>query len=90
LKDPRCYFFNFREIIFIPGNNYGNKRQQRNDTEGDIVSVIKSLKVRGPSDVIKQGTIVKNTRLTDDPVEIEGRVEKTTIVLKTEFLKKKN
>jgi protein PhnA len=58
--------------------------------EGDTVSVIKSLKVRGSSDVIKQGTVVKNIKLTDDPGEIEGRVEKTTIVLKTEFLRKKN
>ncbi len=58
--------------------------------DGDTVSVIKSLKVRGSSDVVKQGTIVKNIKLTDDPAEIEGRVEKQTIVLKTEFLKKKN
>ncbi len=59
-------------------------------TDDDTVSVIKSLKVRGSSDVVKQGTIVKNIKLTDDPAEIEGRVEKQTIVLKTEFLKKKN
>ena len=58
--------------------------------DGDTVSVIKSLKVRGSSDLIKQGTIVKNIKLTDDPAEIEGRVEKQTIVLKTEFLRKKN
>ncbi|CAN5549401.1 MAG: alkylphosphonate utilization protein [Bacteroidia bacterium] len=58
--------------------------------EGDTVSVIKSLKVRGSSDVVKQGTVVKNIKLTDDPGEIEGRVDKQTIVLKTEFLRKKN
>lgn len=52
--------------------------------------MIKSLKVRGSSDVVKQGTVEKNIKLTDDPGEIEGRVEKQTIVLKTEFLKKKN
>lgn len=56
--------------------------------EGDSVTVIKDLKVRGSSSVIKRGTTVKNIRLTDDEKEIEGRVDKTVMVLKTEFLKK--
>ncbi|MBY0426190.1 MAG: alkylphosphonate utilization protein [Cytophagales bacterium] len=56
--------------------------------EGDTVHVIKDLKVKGSSSVIKRGTVVKNIRLTDSPSEIEGRVEKTVMVLKTEFLKK--
>jgi len=58
--------------------------------EGDSVTVIKTLKVKGMSADIKQGTAVKNIRLTDDPKHIEGRVNGTVIVLKTEFLKKKN
>ena len=56
--------------------------------EGDSVKLIKDLKVRGSSSVLKRGTVVKNIRLTDTPEEIEGRVEKTTMVLKTEFLAK--
>jgi protein PhnA len=56
--------------------------------EGDSVHIIKDLKVKGSSSVIKRGTIVKNIRLTDSEDEIEGRVEKTTMVLKTMFLKK--
>ncbi len=56
--------------------------------EGDSVNVIKDLKVRGSSGVVKRGTMVKNIKLTDDAVEIEGRVDKSTMVLKTEFLKK--
>ncbi len=56
--------------------------------EGDTVVVIKDLKVRGSSGVIKRGTVVKNIRLTDDEDEIEGKVEKTVMVLKTCFLKK--
>ena len=56
--------------------------------EGDTVTVIKDLKVRGSSSVVKRGTVVKNIRLTEDEGEIEGRVDKSTIVLKTEFLKK--
>jgi protein PhnA len=56
--------------------------------EGDSVTVIKDLKVRGSSSVIKRGTMVKNIRLTDDADEVEGKVEKSVMVLKTEFLKK--
>ena len=56
--------------------------------DGDYVTVIKDLKVRGSSDVIKRGTMVKNIRLTDDPAEIDCRVNKTAMVLRTEFVKK--
>ena len=56
--------------------------------DGDSVTVIKDLKVRGSSSVIKRGTMVKNIRLTDDADEIEGKLEKSMMVLRTEFLKK--
>ena len=56
--------------------------------EGDSVTVIKDLKVRGSSSVIKRGPMVKNIRLTDDADEVEGKVEKSVMVLRTEFLKK--
>jgi len=56
--------------------------------DGDSVTVIKDLKVRGSSDVIKRGTTVKNIRLTSDPAEIDCRVNKTAMVLRTEFVKK--
>lgn len=56
--------------------------------DGDSVTVIKDLKVRGSSSVIKRGTLVKNIRLTEDADEVEGKVEKSVMVLRTEFLKK--
>ena len=56
--------------------------------DGDAVTVIKDLKVRGSSEVIKRGTLVKSIRLTNDPAEIECRVNKTAMVLRTEFVKK--
>ncbi len=56
--------------------------------EGDSVTLIKDLKVRGSSGILKRGTVVKNIRLTDDEKEIEGKVDKVMMVLKTEFLKK--
>jgi len=56
--------------------------------EGDSVKLIKDLKVRGSSTMLKRGTLVKNIRLTEDAEEIEGRVDKTVMVLKTMFLQK--
>ncbi len=56
--------------------------------EGDSVTVIKDLKVKGSSLTLKRGTLVKKIRLTDDEEAIEGRVDGTVVVLKTCFLKK--
>lgn len=56
--------------------------------EGDSVQVIKDLKVKGSSITLKRGTKFKNIRLTDNDEEVECREGKTTIVLKTCFLKK--
>ena len=57
--------------------------------EGDSVTVIKDLKVKGTSLTIKRGTLIKGIHLTDDEEEIECKVEKIKeLVLKTCFLKK--
>lgn len=56
--------------------------------DGDAVTVIKDLKVKGSSMVIKRGTKVKSIRLTDDPEHVDCKIEGSSIVLKTCFLKK--
>ena len=57
--------------------------------DGDSVTTIKDLKVKGTSVTLKRGTLVKNIRLTDDADLIECNVEKVKgLVLRTEFLKK--
>lgn len=57
--------------------------------DGDEVTVIKDLKVKGSSMVVKRGTKVKNIKLSsDDPTHIEGKVDGSSIYLKTEFLRK--
>ena len=56
--------------------------------EGDAVTITKDLKVKGMAQALKRGTVVKNIRLTNSPTEIEGRAGGSTMVLKTEFLKK--
>jgi len=56
--------------------------------DGDSVQVIKDLKVKGSSIVLKRGKLFKNIRLTDSEEEVECREGKSVLVLKTCFLKK--
>ncbi|HYX34391.1 MAG TPA: PhnA domain-containing protein [Oligoflexus sp.] len=56
--------------------------------DGDTVTLIKDLDVKGANFTAKRGTTVKNIVLTDDPKYIEGRVNGTRIVLVAAYLKK--
>lgn len=56
--------------------------------DGDSVTVIQDLKVRGSSMVIKRGTRVRSIRLTDNPKEVDCRMDGTNMVLNTDFLRK--
>ena len=57
--------------------------------DGDTVTVIKDLKVKGSSSVVKVGTKVKNIRLVDGDHDIDCRIEGIGAMgLKSEFVKK--
>ena len=56
--------------------------------QGDSVTLIKDLDVKGANFTAKRGTLVKGISLTGDTANIEGKINGTQIVLKTEFLKK--
>lgn len=57
--------------------------------QGDTVTIIKDLKVKGAGVTLKRGTKFKNIRLTDDEDEIECPDKKVKgLVLKTCFVKK--
>lgn len=57
--------------------------------DGDTVTVIKDLKVKGASNPIKVGTKVKNIRLVDGDHDIDCKVEGFgAMQLKSEFVKK--
>lgn len=56
--------------------------------EGDSVQVIKDLKVKGGTSDLKRGTLIKKIHLIEDSEAIECRVDGSTLVLKTCFLKK--
>ena len=56
--------------------------------DGDSVTLIKDLDVKGAGFTAKRGTLVKQIKLTDDPKYIEGRINGSTIVLVSAYLKK--
>lgn len=63
---------------------YGNVLQ-----DGDAVTVIKDLKVKGSSSVVKVGTKVKNIRLVEGDHNIDCKIEGIgAMQLKSEFVKK--
>ncbi len=57
--------------------------------DGDSVTVIKDLKIKGSSSVVKVGTKVKNIRLIEGDHDIDCKIEGVgAMQLKTEFVKK--
>lgn len=57
--------------------------------DGDTVTLIKDLKIKGSSSVVKVGTKVKNIRLIDGDHDIDCKIEDFgPMQLKTEFVKK--
>jgi len=57
--------------------------------DGDTVTVIKDLKIKGTSSVVKVGTKVKNIRLVDGDHDIDCKVDGVgAMKLKSEFVKK--
>jgi protein PhnA len=58
-------------------------------TDGDSVTVIKDLKVKGTSSVVKVGTKVKVMRLVDGDHNIDCKIDGIgAMQLKSEFVKK--
>ena len=58
-------------------------------TDGDTVTVIKDLKVKGSSLVVKVGTKVKNIKLVDGDHNIDCKIDGIgAMKLKSEFVKK--
>jgi len=58
--------------------------------DGDQVTLIKDLEVKGAGQTLKRGTLIKSIRLTGDPQEIDCRHEGIKgLVLRAEFVKKR-
>ena len=58
--------------------------------DGDQVTLIKDLVVKGAGQTLKRGTLIKSIRLTGDPQEIDCRYEGIKgLVLRAEFVRKR-
>ncbi len=58
--------------------------------DGDQVTLIKDLEVKGAGQTLKRGTLIKSIRLTGDPQEIDCRFDGIKgLVLRAEFVRKR-
>jgi protein PhnA len=70
--------------VLVVKDAYGSVLQ-----DGDSVTVIKDLKVKGSSSVVKVGTKVKNIRLVEGDHNIDCKIDGIgPMKLKSEFVKK--
>ncbi len=86
---------------WLPASELERKRQQADQIEvrdavgnlladGDQVTLIKDLTVKGAGQTLKRGTLIKSIRLTDDPQEVDCRYEGIKgLVLRAEFVRKR-
>ena len=76
----------------VEDENTGLQVKDSNDNllaDGDTVSVIKDLKVKGSSNVVKVGTRVKNIRLVEGDHDIDCKIDGIgAMKLKSQFVKK--
>jgi protein PhnA len=56
--------------------------------DGDSVTVIKDLKVKGSSKTLKAGTKIKGIRLVEGDHDVDCKVDGMGVMLKSKFLKK--
>jgi protein PhnA len=81
---PKNSTDNNTEIAKVVKDSNGNILQ-----DGDTITVIKDLKVKGSSLVVKVGTKVKNIRLVDGDHDIDCKIDGIgAMKLKSEFVKK--
>jgi len=58
--------------------------------DGDQVTLVKDLEVKGAGQTLRRGTVIKSIRLTDDPQEIDCRYDGIKgLVLRAEFVRKR-
>jgi protein PhnA len=58
--------------------------------DGDQVTLIKDLEVKGAGQTLKRGTLIKSIRLTGDPQEIDCKFDGIKgLVLRAEFVRKR-
>jgi len=88
---PECAHEWAKDAVGEGAENTGSVRDAYGNVlnDGDTVTVIKDLKVKGSSSVVKVGTKVKNIRLVDGDHDIDCKIGGIgAMKLKSEFVKK--
>ena len=95
------YLFDEESGEWLPAGELAAKRAAANAVEvrdavgnvladGDQVTLIKDLDVKGAGRTLKQGTVIRSIRLTGDPQEIDCKFEGIKgLVLRAEFVRKR-
>ncbi|RKF18191.1 alkylphosphonate utilization protein [Altericroceibacterium spongiae] len=95
------YVFDEESGDWMPASEYAAKQAAADQVEvrdavgnilqdGDQVTLIKDLTVKGAGQTLKQGTLIKSIRLTGDPQEIDCKYPGIKgLVLRAEFVKKR-
>lgn len=95
------YVYDEESGEWLPASELAAKRAQADQVEvrdavgnlladGDQVTLIKDLEVKGAGQTLKRGTLIKSVRLTGDPQEIDCRYEGIKgLVLRAEFVRKR-
>ena len=95
------YVYDEERGEWLPASELAAKRAEADQVEvrdavgtlladGDQVTLIKDLEVKGAGQTLKRGTLIKSIRLTGDPQEIDCRYEGIKgLVLRAEFVRKR-
>ncbi|KKI21185.1 alkylphosphonate utilization protein [Sphingomonas sp. ABOLG] len=95
------YVYDEESGEWLPASELAAKRAEADQVEvrdavgnlladGDQVTLIKDLEVKGAGQTLKRGTLIKSIRLTGDPQEIDCRYEGIKgLVLRAEFVRKR-
>lgn len=101
-SDDEDYVFDEDSGEWMPASEFAAKQAAANAVEvrdavgnlladGDQVTLIKDLEVKGAGQTIKRGTLIKSIRLTGDSQEIDCRYDGIKgLVLRAEFVRKRN
>ncbi len=100
--DDDAYVYDEESGEWMPASELAAKRAAADQVEvrdavgniladGDQVTLIKDLEVKGAGQTLKRGTLIKSIRLTGDPQEIDCRYDGIKgLVLRAEFVRKRS
>ena len=101
MSDDEDYVYDEESGEWMPASELAAKQDAANEVivrdavgnilaDGDQVTLIKDLEVKGAGQTLKQGTLIKSIRLTGDEQEIDCKYPGIKgLVLRAEFVKKR-